>query len=46
VTGIALVIADPTISFQGLQTWRRNIASLAVFFREPQLDLFDIQLDQ
>lgn len=37
---------DPTISFAGLQTWKRNLASLTIFVKEPQITLYNIKLDK
>ncbi|CEM11152.1 unnamed protein product [Vitrella brassicaformis CCMP3155] len=38
------VFTDPTISFKGLQTWKRNIASLKLLTTDRRLDLQDIRV--
>mmetsp|Transcript_24764 Transcript_24764/g.39220 ORF Transcript_24764/g.39220 Transcript_24764/m.39220 type:complete len:236 (-) Transcript_24764:249-956(-) len=37
---------DPTLSFTGLQLWKRNISNLKQFFIEPNIELIDIKLEK
>ncbi|EIE20578.1 hypothetical protein COCSUDRAFT_10876, partial [Coccomyxa subellipsoidea C-169] len=33
---------DPTVSFTGLQKWRRNLQLLVPFLEDPQIELFSL----
>jgi hypothetical protein len=46
LTHVSMCLSDPTISFRGLGTWKRNIASLKLFLRRPKIELKDAVLDR